>query len=303
MKNLSLTVILVLLASIGAWSQQDPYYSQYLFNPLLINPAHAGFSKDLTALAANRIQWVSFPGSPRTINASAHASMVDNKVGAGLILLQDQIGISKSTEVHMNYAYHVEFSKGHRLSLGLQAGFMDFQNDYSELIIDPNDPKFQTNISEFTPSFGGGFIYSADNFYLGAAIPKMLKASATIDGSDIVLYDQHFYAYTAYVHTLTYRIKAKPFAMVRSTAQAPLSWDFGVLLTADESYSIGFLTRSLHTYGGMVRLNIGENFFMGYVFELPTNRSVGINFAAHEVTLGVRLAPFSFHNLSNIVDF
>ncbi len=302
MKKLLLTVFTLVFIS-GAWAQQDPYYSQYLFNPLLINPAHAGFSNDLTALVANRIQWASFPGSPLTFNATAHTSLVENKVGTGLILLQDQIGTSKSTEVHMNYAYHVELNNGHRLSLGLQAGFMNFQNDYSELVINPNDPKFQNNISEFTPSFGGGFIYSADNFYLGAAIPKMLKSSVTIDGSDIVLYDQHFYAYTAYVHTLSYRIKAKPFAMVRSTAQAPLSWDIGVLMTADDSYSIGFLTRSLDTFGGLMRLNIGENFFMGYVFELPTNRSVGMNFAAHEITLGVRLAPFSYHNLNTITDF
>jgi hypothetical protein len=41
----------------------------------------------------------------------------------------------------------------------------------------------------------------------------------------------------------------------------------------------------------------------GYVFEMPTNSSVGTRFTSHEITLGLNLGVFNFHDLTQISDF
>ena len=91
--------------------------------------------------------------------------------------------------------------------------------------------------------------------------------------------------------------------MTRYTVGAPFSTDFGLSLNADNSYTLGLFTRNLHSYGAMMKINIGNMFRVGYIFELPTNKSVGLNNTAHEITIGIRARVFLFHKFSTISDF
>ncbi|MCW5909828.1 MAG: type IX secretion system membrane protein PorP/SprF [Cyclobacteriaceae bacterium] len=298
---------LLFLAAVALWqssfAQQDPLYSQYLLNPFIINPAYAGFSKDITGLAAYRVQWAGISGSPVTMNVSGHTALLNNKMGLGLSVLQDNIGTNKTTEFHVAYGYHIQMQRNSRVSFGLQAGAVNYRNDFDELIIDPNDPKFQTNISEFSPSIGAGIIFSSDRFYAGISVPKMLKGTAVLHDEQIIYYNRHAYAHAAYVFVLSHRLKIKPFALARYVANAPFNADAGAILTADDSYMLGLFTRNLNTYGAILKINLGDMLRVGYVFELPTNKSVGLNYTAHEITIGIRARLFRFHDISAITDF
>ncbi|MBX2967276.1 MAG: type IX secretion system membrane protein PorP/SprF [Cyclobacteriaceae bacterium] len=298
-----ITIILLLLVGHKAISQQDPLYAQYILNPFIINPAYAGFSKDVTAMAAYRTQWAGFDGHPETMSVSGHTSLVNNKMGLGLIVLQDRLGTSKTTETLVSYAYRIEMQNRSRVSFGLQAGAVNYRNDFSELIANPGDPKLQNHISEFAPSFGAGIIYSSDRWYAGVSVPKMLKGSTVVNGNELIIYNQHAYAHASYLFLLSSRLKLKPFVMARYVKGAPINADFGATLNADDSYTIGLFTRNLTTYGAVAKINIGDMLRIGYVFELPTNKSVGLNYTAHEITIGIRARMFRFHDLSTIADF
>jgi type IX secretion system PorP/SprF family membrane protein len=300
----TLGCFLLILCSLVSHAQQDPLSSQYLFNPFIFNPAYAGFSRDLTVLATSRKQWAGFNGSPVTVTASGHIAMMENKMGLGLTILQDNIGINKTLEVMASYAYHVDLNTSSRLSFGLQAGVVNYKSDFSELTIMPGDPKFQNKLNALAPSFGAGVIYSSDKYYLSFSIPKLLEGKAKTDGNvDVILFSQQLNGLGSYQFSLTNRIKLKPFVMARYTAGAPVSSDFGVSLNADNSYTLGMFTRNLHTYGVMFKINLGNMFRVGYIFELPTNKSVGLQNTAHEITIGIRTSLFLFHKLSPISDF
>lgn len=294
----------LVLCSLVSHAQQDPLSAQYIFNPFIFNPAYAGFSSDLSASASSRVQWAGFNGSPVTINASGHIALMENKMGVGLTLLQDKIGINKTTELMASYAYHVDLNLYSRLSFGLQAGVVNYKNDFNELTIIPGDPKFQNNISEMAPSVGAGIIYSYDNLYLSFSVPKLLEGKAKKDDNiDVILFSQQYYGLVSYQFSLTNRLELKPFVMARYTAGAPINTDFGVALNADESYTIGLFTRNLHSYGAMMKINLGDMFRVGYIFELPSNKSVGLNYTAHEITIGIRTRVLRFHDISPIGDF
>ena len=63
MKNILYIVFLVV---IGVQAQQDPQYTQYMYNMNVINPAYAGSSESVSIGAMYRSQWVGLEGSPST---------------------------------------------------------------------------------------------------------------------------------------------------------------------------------------------------------------------------------------------
>ncbi|MCA6500789.1 MAG: PorP/SprF family type IX secretion system membrane protein, partial [Chitinophagaceae bacterium] len=96
MKKLTFLFLIVGLTHLAA-AQQDPLYSQYFNNPMLINPAFAGSMERLYAGLAYRSQWSGIEGSPATFNFNSHIALADNRVGAGLVVVQDKIGNIKNT--------------------------------------------------------------------------------------------------------------------------------------------------------------------------------------------------------------
>jgi type IX secretion system PorP/SprF family membrane protein len=299
-KQIGFSVLFLL--SIVVVAQQDPLYSQYIINPLLINPAYSGITTDLNASVMYRKQWAGFEGSPVTMNANAHIALSNNRMGAGLILLQDKIGVDKTTEVTFTYGYHVPLNNDITLSFGLQGGAVNYYSDYSDLKFNPADTKF-TNQSEWRPNLGTGVIVRNEKFMVGLSVPKLLKASSTIDQVSTSLYNQHAYALAAYVFQLSHRIKVKPWVLARVVKGAPASFDYGASIKIDDSYSLGLFTRNFSAYGALAQINLGDHLRLAYVFELPTQKSVGTHFTTHELTLGVRLSVLRFHDLDAIRNF
>jgi type IX secretion system PorP/SprF family membrane protein len=301
MKKIYLLLTLVTFGQI-LHAQQDPLYSQYINNPLLINPAYTGATKDLSASVMYRKQWAGFDGSPVTMNANVNMALSNNRMGAGLIVLQDQIGTDKTTEVTATYGYHLPLSNRLTLSFGLQGGVMNYHSDYSKLKINPDDAQF-TNISEWKPTIGSGLLLRHERFMFGASVPRLLKVNTSIDSVTTGLYQQHFYFFGAYTVQLSPRIKFKPWILVRSVKGATTSVDYIASFKIDDSYTAGIFSRNFSTYGFLAQLNIGEHVRLSYVFELPTQKSIGTNFTTHELMLGVRLGVFGFHDLSAIKNF
>lgn len=298
----NILLLLLLISGVKIYAQQDPLYSQYMMNPLLINPAYSGITTDLNASMMYRKQWAGFEGSPVTLNANAHIALANNRMGAGLIILQDQIGTDKTIEVTATYGYHIKLNNDLTLSFGLQGGVINYQSDYDDLKINRADTKF-SNISEWKPNIGAGLLLHNQRFMVGLSVPKLLKATSVGESVSTALYNQHAYLFAGYVVQLSNRIKLKPWVLARTVSGAPISFDYAASLKVDDSYTLGLFTRNFSAYGFLAQINLGDTFRFGYVFELPTNKSVGTQFTTHEITLGVRLGVLTFHDMAMIRNF
>jgi hypothetical protein len=104
-----------------------------------------------------------------------------------------------------------------------------------------------------------------------------------------------------YVHHLSESIWLKPTMLLRGVKGAPVSADIAMNININAIHTAGVFTRNFGTYGILLQTMAGKKYRFGYVFELPTNKSVGTNFSTHEISLGIRLSVFSFHEdaLSN----
>lgn len=292
MKHLFL--FFTLATSLTANAQQDPIYAQYLNNTLLINPAFAGSNNMFNAAIQYRTQWAGLEANPTTFNFSSHISGRQNKLGIGLIASQDKIGDTKNTEVNAVYAYKIKM-KNAVFSFGLQAGMIRYTNDASLLTIrDPGDDAFNS-LSETKFNMGAGLLLKSDRYIVGFSVPRLVPVSISQGGQSIELYKRHYYLFGAYVWFLSETIRFKPSLLLRGTAGAPFSADVNASFTFKEHYTTGIFIRNFQTYGLLLQGSV-KKFRLGYVFELPGSPASSLNFVSHEITLGMSMSVFTYHD-------
>ncbi|MCU0358411.1 MAG: type IX secretion system membrane protein PorP/SprF [Cyclobacteriaceae bacterium] len=295
MKKIVTLVAVICFASLSvSMAQQDPIYAQYLNNPYTLNPAYAGSNNMLNSQLQYRLQWAGLAGNPVTANFNVHSSIFQNKMGLGLQVIQDQIGENKNTEVNVAYAYKVELTDA-TLSFGLQAGFINYTNNINELTIqNPSDPLF-FNYSEMQFNTGAGIMLLSDRYVVGLSAPRLLPATVSQGGETIEVYNQNYYFFGSYKFFLSEKVSFRPATLLKYSGANPLSVDLNANFSYLNTWNAGLFTRNLNTYGLLVSMTV-NNFRFGYVLELPTNNSVGVNYTSHEFMIGLKLKAFSFHD-------
>lgn len=177
-------VVVMLLAAcsyLPAHAQQEPHFTHYMFNTLVYNPGYAGSKEYMSAVAVYRDQWAAlgeksgWQGRPITQTFSIHSTF-KKRVGLGLNLVNGSTGARQTTYLDAIYAYRINFGKG-TLSVGLQAGMMNWRADWSKLDFQQpqeNDNAF-ANLAPniWLPDFGAGLFFYTQNFYAGASIPHL----------------------------------------------------------------------------------------------------------------------------------
>src|SRR5882672_9989934 len=122
--------LILLLGRCGVLiAQQRPIQSLYMFDPLLVNPAYAGNHVQLTATAIYRNQWVNLDGAPKTFTTTIHSGFRNSRVGAGIILSNDQIGIHNDIGLYGCYSYKIPIDRQSSVTFGLQGGFNSLASD------------------------------------------------------------------------------------------------------------------------------------------------------------------------------
>ena len=294
----TITLILLTLCTLPAFSQQDPLYSQYMLNPLLINPAYTGLNNNLNVMVGYRTQWTGFEGQPQTITANAHSSFADNRAGAGILIMNDKIGNMQTTESNLTFAYKLQL-KEQMLSFGMQAGVQNFRADYSELnLYHTDDNAFMGGERGTRVNLGAGVILKSEKYFIGISVPRLLPSTFSNGGQEFQLYNQHYYLAGSYVIYMNENIRFKPFVLLRGVKGAPASVDLAFNINLNSIHTAGIFTRNFNTYGLLFQTMLKEKLRFGYVFEVPTNKSVGASFTTHELTLGLRLSVFRFHERS-----
>jgi hypothetical protein len=69
--------IVFVVCSITLHAQQEPHYTQYMYNMSVINPAYVIDEPGLVELGSlYRSQWVALSGAPKTANVFAHIPLI-----------------------------------------------------------------------------------------------------------------------------------------------------------------------------------------------------------------------------------
>jgi len=296
MKRIMIAFSLVFLLSGLANAQQDPLYNQYLFNQLVINPAYTGIHNMAQASLITRAQWIGLDGAPLTTTASLHTSFLSNRVGAGLLLINDRLGVNNNTEVHLTYGYKIYLGDV-IVSFGLQSGLINYRYDYNELNLEfVNDPNFLPVNENFTrPNFGSGIFVASNEFYAGVSVPRILDIEVDDGVMSSTRYKEHYYITGGALITLDPYIQFKPSFLLKIVSDAPYSLDLSGSFYLGDILWVGLTLRNLNTVGANAQLELNDSFRLGYSFELPTSTLITSNFGTHEIMLAVDFAIFTSH--------
>jgi len=291
-------VLMVLFSTIKVKAQQDPLYSQYHFNQQVINPAYTGIHGNTNISAISRWQWISFQknlsvdGNPVTNTLAAQTALLNNKLGLGVILVQDKLGVANNFEAHLTYSYKISWADK-VFSFGMQSGIVSVNYDFSDLNLKSvDDPAFMGGKQSGTkPNFGAGFVFMSDNMFVGVSVPRLLNSEFGDGVTSDLRYKRHFYGSFAYLLDINSILKLKPSILVRGVEGAPISYDITGLLLINNVYWAGAFTRNLKSIGLMFQFDYKDAYRFGYNFELPIIEGLS-QFTTHEFMISIDLGLF-----------
>jgi type IX secretion system PorP/SprF family membrane protein len=271
-------------------AQQQPMYSQYMFNMLNINPAYAG-SRGVTGITGlYRNQWQGIDNAPRTTVITLDMSANNKRIGLGFQLYNDQLGVEKSTGFNASYAFRIPVSHAGTVSLGLQAGLLNYRANFNDVsTMDPNDPTFNQTLNGFLPAAAAGIFYNADRFYVGLSTPALLKTKLSYDNTvstfSVAGKDLHLYLTTGFVMRLSDNVMIKPSVLVKAISGAPLEYDLNTNVWFHDILSLGFSYRTGDAIVGMAELQLNRNLRVGYAYDKTITELGGFNSGTHELML------------------
>jgi len=301
MKKL-LAVIAAGCLSTIALAQQDPQFSQNMFNRLFVNPASAGSNEAICAHLLYRAQWVSFDGAPKTGVLGVEAPLFNNKVGVGLSVLTDKIGFENTLQGKLaaNYKFNVGSGK---LAIGVDFDYMQHEIDGKfkapdQTANDPAIPKSAVSGSAF--DLGSGIYFNSEKLYVGLSATHLLEAKVDLDNFKKE-YKRHFYGMIGYTIDLTPTVALKPMVFVKNVTD---NTTFDVNLNAhfNDRFWVGVSYRNEDAIVGLLGLNITEKLRLGYSYDFTTSDVKDYSDGTHEIMLGYcfnvkKRVPVSIRNV------
>ncbi|RXG25926.1 type IX secretion system membrane protein, PorP/SprF family [Leeuwenhoekiella marinoflava DSM 3653] len=277
-RNLSKLLLLVLLLiAASGYSQQDPQYTQYMYNPLVINPAYAGNRGVTSIVLLHRSQWVGLDGAPRTQNLSVHSPIGLGKVGMGFSLVNDVLGPARETYFNTDFSYTIETGAEGKFSFGLKGSLHLLDVDFSRTNpFNTNDP-FLINIdNKLSPNVGVGVFYHDSKFYAGLSAPQLLQTDhfdrSGSQGAETFVAEEniHYYGLAGYVFDLNRNVKFKPSTLVKMVAGAPLSVDVNANFMFYDKLTLGASYRWSAALSGLVGFQVNDGLLIGFAYDRET---------------------------------
>ncbi len=189
MKKSLLATFLVGLC-INAFGQQDPHYTQYMFNKQLYNPAYTGFTNSHCVALLMRSQYGNYLDQTYTLNQAATGAQEvygkkgsrtatfsygapipfaeggkwksKNTGGIGASFFSDRVGYVTTTNFKLDISGKRELDPDRTIAVGLNIGAVQKELDFSGFLPkDPGDPLIpvSTATSNMKPAIGFGAWY------------------------------------------------------------------------------------------------------------------------------------------------
>ena len=279
-----------LLIPFSLSGQLAPVTNQYILNPLTINPAYAGNRGALNIASFFRKQWVGISGSPTTMTLSVDAPFLDNKLGLGLIISNDKIGVTKETRLNTNYSYKINIKDG-ILSLGLGAGIVTTNTAWSDLVVvDQEDSHYLVDSRVFVvPDFSFGAYYTFKNYFAGFSIPRLLGYSFNFDKNKYNLKfgpeDYNYLFNTGYVFELSPKVKLFPSTLVTFSPGETLLYDINAHVNFLDRFWAGISYRSNRSIAALLQVSVNNQFRVAYTYDFDFGKMGRYSNGSHEIML------------------
>jgi len=283
-------IVWLILISGNLIAQQDPYYSQYMNNPFIIDPAYAGINDVVCLNATARQQWVGIKGAPNTtvFDGTAPVKPFGINSGVGLSIFSDNLGFEKNLGLNLAYSYIMDLKKG-KLGLGLNAGFFNkalkadkWLPPQTSVQEDPSIPG--TSESAFGLDLGLGAYYKTDDLYFGLSIAHLLQPKVNYQSTSVPL-NRNYNMLAGYRFIMSNPLfEVRPSTYLTSDGKiASLTLNTNVVY--NKKFWGGVSYRSGDAIIAMLGIELFNGLKVGYSYDFTTTGLQHYNSGSHEITL------------------
>jgi len=284
MRKINLLIISVVLA-LGCFiheseAQQYSEYTQYMFNPVLFNPAYSGSRGIVSTRVMYRNQWDKIEGAPKTFNFSVHSPLRESNSAVGMWIENDRIGFTQTTRLNATYAYHIPLNKKIKVSLGIDAGVTNWA-------VDPGTeaPPYDVSpTSDWFPNIGAGLWLYGRKFYIGLSTPDVLADEN--DNVGAIDEEIHYYGTAGVVIPLGRSLKFKPTVMVKAVEDIEPEVDLTAHFLFRDFLWLGVAWSSFDSIDFLAEIRLTDQLIAGYSYDLTNSELRAHGLATHEIMLG-----------------
>ena len=278
------------LVSLRTLAQYDVSFSHYWAMEPSFNPAAVGKETKLNVTGAYSMQMVGFEHNPKTMIVAADMPFYALRTyhGAGLQVMNDEIGVFSHKRVGLQYAYKQRLLGG-QLSAGVQAAVLSENMNGSKLDLeDAADPAFTTSdVTGVGFDLGAGLYYQRRGWYVGASVLHLNQPRVELGETNELNIAATYYL------TGGYNIKLRnPFFTIHTSF---IGRSDGVGYRADVTARVQYQHEQKQMYAGVgysptnsVTVLIGGRFHginIGYSYEAYTT-AINIGNGSHELFVG-----------------
>ena len=300
--------LLVFFTTMGAFGQQLPQFSQYIFNGLHVNPGYAGYKGEPYFQSTYRSQWINFPGAPQTFTVTVDLSANEGTMGFGISLLNDKQGPARTTTGMLTYAYRIQTGQKSFLGLGVTFGASEYMIDRDLLDPnDPNDPEIEAGmVNTFTPNLNTGLFFHSQKFFAGLSLYNMVGKKA-LEREDIALafHDFHYYLTAGALFRISDDVRFKPSFLVKQVKGSPTNYDLNSMFLFFDRLWLGASYRSnmkiwtdvdngltkRNALAAIIEVFATDRLRLGYAYDQSLNVLQDYRHNSHELSLGYYMLP------------
>lgn len=293
------TSLFLAFAAVSCFAQQDPQFSQNMFNKLATNPGYAGTSQAICATLLGRQQWLGFidgnKGIPKTYLLSVDATMEKLKGGLGVTVFSDELGFDKTFSAKLAYSFHIPLGTG-VLGVGPEIGILQKSLGGAWVATTDwrTDASIPDNQSSMTYDVGFGAYFTNEKLYAGISSTHIPESTLKGTNYEFVL-KRHYYITAGYDLPLGQSFTLKPSILAKSDATST-QVDFNISGVYSNAFWGGVSYRGLNpseadaivAMVGFQKEPVGKNgtFKIGYAYDITLSKIKNHSSGSHEIMLG-----------------
>lgn len=292
------TLLLVFTIFQSAMAQNEPQFTQFMFNRLTYNPAYAGSSGSMCGTLLYRNQWFGLKLDPTIVGGetgsapTAYLFSFDSPIkalhgGIGINAMKESIGFRDNIMLAIDYAFRMYWGPGN-LAAAIEANMFNHTFDSKSLIGsgqltgDPTNPTTGgsdpllngSDTSDFMFDLSTGLYYQVPGkYYLGLTVKNLLGTK-----SQIINYKnaRTLYLMGGYEYVLPFNpsFKFKPAGLLKTADFSNFQLDLAAILDYRNTFWGGLTYRvqdALALCGG-VRWKLLQ---VGLSYDFTTSRMGG----------------------------
>lgn len=289
MKRILILTSLLILVVTTVRAQFAAQYSQYMYNPIALNPGATGKDNALNVTLNYRTMWQGLQGAPKTMYANLHTPLKNESISVGFQFYNDQIGVSRSNGVLFSGAYRIKMNKS-GLAFGLGAGAMANQVNWQDVkTVEQGDRVFsQPNSNYWLPSASAGVFFHSQNAFAGLSIPQLFAEVYAGGESYKVSASPQLYTVQAtggHWFRLNTQNRILISSLLRYNHSSMLQPEMSLIYSYNHLFDVGISYRMNEAVVGIVKMKLTDQFDLSYSYDYMTGKLAAYNKGTHELCL------------------